>query len=201
MRARSPCLRLPAPRRCCRCSVASRMRGRAERGVRGNARADGASPFSPQVRTREDDTIFPRTAKVASNRASGVSAEARGGRARFDRRACWVLSDGSEIFPSSERLDVLRSSRGLGPDKRVPYRFLPCDPTRQPRSRSCAPWVWRARRSARATRARSPRGSGARGATARAHPAPAAARPAAATPPVPSHRRTPRSSGRTTTPP
>ena len=87
------------------------MRGRAERGVRGNARADGASPFSPQVRTREDDTIFPRTAKVASNRASGVSAEARGGRARFDRRACWVLSDGSEIFP--RRPNVSTSSARL----------------------------------------------------------------------------------------
>ena len=47
----------------------------------------------------------------------------------------------------------------------------------------------------------SPRGSGARGATARALPAPATARPAAATSPVPSHRRAPRSSGRTTTSP
>ena len=199
MCARSPCPRLPAPRRFCLCSGARRMRVRAERGLRGNARADGASPFSPQVRTREH-TISRRTATVASTRASGVSARlAEGTRASIAApRGCCPMFPKSLPGPS-ERLDVLSSSRGLGPDTRFLTVSSHAILTYQLRSRSCAPWVWRARRSARATSARSPRGSGARGTTARAHPSPVTARPAVATPRAPSARRTNRSSGRTTT--
>ena len=203
MCARSPCPRLPsAPRRFCLCSGARRMRVRAERGRRGNARADGASPFSPQVRTREH-TISRRTTTVASTQTSGVGGDYRGGHTRVDRhhapRGCCPMFPKSLPGPS-ERLDVLSSSRGLGPDTRFLTVSSHAILTYQLRSRSCAPWVWRARRSARATSARSPRGSGARGTTARlAHPSPVTARPAVATPRAPSARRTNRSSGRTTT--
>ena len=176
-------------------------RSRGEGGSRERARGWRVAVFTAgaHARRRHD---FPADGEGGLEpRVRRLRGGSRRARALRSPRLLGVVRWFRNLSPSSERLDVLRSSRGLGPDKRVPHRFLPRDPTRQPRSRSCAPWVWRARRSARATRARSPRGSGARGATARAHPAPATARPAAATPPVPSHRRAPRSSGRTTTPP
>lgn len=149
---------------------------------------------------RASDTISRRTATVASTRASGVSARlAEGTRASIAApRGCCPMFPKSLPGPS-ERLDVLSSSRGLGPDTRFLTVSSHAILTYQLRSRSCAPWVWRARRSARATSARSPRGSGARGTTARAHPSPVTARPAVATPRAPSARRTNRSSGRTTT--
>ena len=200
MCARSPCPRLPAPRRFCLCSGARRMRVRAERGLRGNARADGASPFSPQVRTHfRHDFKEDGNGRLDNARPASEARLAEGTRASIAApRGCCPMFPKS-LPGTSERLDVLSSSRGLGPDTRFLTVSSHAILTYQLRSRSCAPWVWRARRSARATSARSPRGSGARGATARAHPSPVTARPAVATPRAPSARRTNRSSGRTTT--
>ena len=192
MCARSPCPRPPAPRRFCLCSGARRMRVRAERGLRGNARADGASPFSPQVRINED-TISRRTATVASTmRVRRRRRRSRRAHARRSPRLVGVVRCFRNLPGPSERLDVLSSSRRpLLPDTRFLTVSSHAILTYQLRSRSCAPWVWRARRSARATSARSPRGSGARGTTARlAHPSPVTARPAVATPRSTSARRT-----------
>ena len=136
MCARSPCPRLPAPRRFCLCSGARRMRVRAERGLRGNARADGASPFSPQVRTREH-TISRRTTTVASTQTSGVGGDYRGGHTRVDRhhapRGCCPM------FPKSPRTVRRRSTSSPRLDvlSFLTHASSPFPPTRSSRT-SCA---------------------------------------------------------------
>ena len=123
----------------------------------------------------------------------------RGGsrRARALRSPRLLGGPMDKIFPSSERLGVLARLEGSV----LTNAFLTVSSHAIHATVAlafvCAGSGERGARRERLGRVRRALGSARR--HARAHPAPAAALPAAATPPV--HRRTPRSSGRTTTPP
>jgi hypothetical protein len=181
------------------CETDARSRG--EGASRERARGWRVAVFAAGAHARTHDFKEDNNGRLDPNVRRRRRLSRRAHARRSPSCASWVLSDVSEISPDRPTsLDVLSSSRRpLLPDTRFLTVSSHAILTYQLRSRSCAPWVWRARRSARATSARSPRGSGARGTTARAHPSPVTARPAVATPRAPSARRTNRSSGRTTT--